>query len=52
MKKYTVEIDYPSEILEVEANNKEEAENIALEMLGDVAINCSKMCTAEAYEIK
>ncbi len=51
MKTYQVNIDYPSEIMEVEANTKEEAENKALEMLGEVTINCEKVCTAEAEEV-
>ena len=47
-KKYSVTIDYPSEVMEVEANSKEEAEDKALEMLGEVTINAEKNCTAEA----
>ena len=50
MKIYQVNIDYPSEIMEVEANTKEEAENKALEMFGIQTINCEKVCTAEAEE--
>ncbi len=52
MKKYEVNIDYPSEIMEVEANTEEEAEEKALEMIGEVTINVIKCCTAEAVEIK
>lgn len=51
-KTYSVTIDYPSEIMNVEANSKEEAEEKALEMLGDVQINAERSCTAEAEEIK
>lgn len=50
--KYQVNIDYPSEIIEVEANSKEEAEDKALEMLGEITINCSHSCIAEAEEIE
>lgn len=52
MKTWNVDIDYPSECLEVEAETKEEAEDKALEMLGEVVINAEKSCTAEAEEIK
>ena len=52
MKKWNVDIDYPSECLEVEAKTKEEAEDKALEMLGDITINAERSCTAEAEEIK
>ncbi|KKL99002.1 hypothetical protein LCGC14_1818780 [marine sediment metagenome] len=52
LKNYSVNIDYPSEIMNVEATSKEEAEDKALEMLGDQTINCGKVCTAEAEEIK
>ena len=52
MKKYSVDIDYPSEIMEVEAYNKEDAEDKALEMIGEVTINAPKNCTAEAVEIE
>ncbi len=52
MKKWNVDIDYPSECIEVEAETKEEAEDNALEMLGDVSINAERSCTAEAEEIE
>ena len=52
MKKWNVDIDYPSECMEVEAETKEEAENIALCNIGLVSINAEKQCTAEAEEIK
>ena len=48
MKKYEVNIDYPSEVMEVEADSKEEAEDKALQALGIQTINCEKVCTAEA----
>lgn len=51
MKKYRVNIDYPGEIINVEANSKEEAEEKALEEIGEVTINAAKVCTAEAEEI-
>ena len=51
MKTYEVDIDYPSECMEVEAESKEEAEDKALKMLGVQDINCEKNCTAEATEI-
>ena len=37
--------------MKVEAKKKEEAEEKALEMLGDQTINCEKVCTAEAEEM-
>ena len=52
MAKYQVNIDYPSEFILIEADNKEKAEEMALEMLGDVTINTSKQCTAEAELIE
>ena len=52
MKTYDVTIDYPSEIMQVEANSKEEAEEKALEELGEVTINASKNCTAMAEEVE
>ena len=50
MKSWNVEIDYPSEILQVDAETKEEAELKALRQLGVQSINCEKVCTAEAEE--
>lgn len=47
--KWKVDIDYPSEVMEVEAKTKEEAEEKALETLGDVTFNAEKECTAYAY---
>jgi len=38
--------------MEVEAETKEEAEEKALEILGDITINASKVCRAEAEELK
>ncbi len=52
MKEYSVDIDYPSENMFVEAESKEEAENKALEMLGIQTINCEKVCWAEANEVE
>ena len=52
MKEYEVDIDYPSEVLWVKANTKEEAEDKALEMIGEVTINAEKDCTAEAHEVE
>lgn len=52
MKSWSVDIDYPSEVMEVEAKTKEEAENEALRQIGVVEINAEKNCTAEAVEIK
>ena len=49
--RYSVNVDYPSEIMEVEATSKEEAEEKALEMIGEVTINAPKNCTAEAEEV-
>jgi hypothetical protein len=51
-KTWNVNIDYPSECMQVEARTKEEAEDKALEMLGIVEFNAVKECTAEAEEIK
>lgn len=51
MKTYSVNIDYPSEIMEVRAKSKEDAENKALEMIGEVTFYAPKHCTAEAEEI-
>ncbi len=50
MKSYQVNVDYPSEFVEVEANSKEEAEEKALKMLGEQTINCVRSCTADAEE--
>jgi hypothetical protein len=50
-KEYEVIVSYPEEILVVDAESKEEAENKALEMLGDVLIRAEKEATAEATEI-
>ena len=52
MKKYKVYIDYPGEVIEVEANSKEDAETKVLEQIGEVTINATKECTAEAEEIE
>jgi len=49
-KIWDVDIDYPSEIIEVEAETKEEAEEKALQMLGEQTIICEKVCRAEAVE--
>ena len=51
MKKWNVDVDYPSECMEVEAETKEEAELEALRQIGVVEINAEKNCTAEAEEI-
>jgi len=51
MKKWNVDIDYPSECMEVEAETKEEAEIEALRQIGVVEINAGKKCTAEAEEL-
>lgn len=50
MKTWNVDIDYPSECMQVEAETKDEAELKALRMLGVQSINCEKNCTAEAEE--
>lgn len=50
MKTWNVNIDYPSECMEVEAETKEEAELKALRQIGVVEINVEKNCTAEAVE--
>ena len=50
--KYEVTIDYPSEVMEVEAENEEEAGEKALELIGEVVINAQKSCTTLAEEIK
>ena len=52
LKEYEVNIDYPPECINVKATSKEDAEDKALEMLGDVTINASKQCTAEAELIE
>ena len=51
MKKWNVDVDYPSECMEVEAETKEEAELEALRQIGVVEIKAEKNCTAEAEEI-
>lgn len=48
MAKYNVYIDYPQEIMEIEAGSKEEAEEIALKKIGTVTFNAEKEATAEA----
>jgi len=50
MKTWNVDIDYPAECMNIEAETKEEAEDKALEMLGVQEINCERVCTAEAIE--
>ncbi len=52
MKIWNVDIDYPSECMEVEAETKEEAEDEALRQIGVVTINAEKSCTAEAVEVE
>lgn len=51
MKNWSVDIDYPSENMEIEAETKEEAEEKAIQALGIQTINCEKVCTAEAEEV-
>lgn len=52
LKEYSVDIDYPSENMIVKATSKEEAEDKALQCRGDVTVNVSKQCTAEAELIE
>jgi hypothetical protein len=51
-KTYEVTIDYPSEIIQVEADSKEEACDKALQCLGEQTIIPEKRCTATAEEVK
>lgn len=48
---WNVDIDYPSEIMEIEAETKEEAEDRALQSLGIVQFDAEKVCTAEATPV-
>jgi len=52
LKEYNVNIDYPSESMVIKASSKEEAEDRALQALGEVTIIPEKECTAEAELIE
>jgi|25BtaG_2_1085352.scaffolds.fasta_scaffold20183_2 hypothetical protein len=51
LRTFEVIVTYPEEIMEIEAYSVEDAEEKAFELLGDVSINCSKVCSLEINEI-